>query len=39
MKFVKMFCSIYTTIVLLAIYAILCATATGTYFFLDREIK
>ena len=25
MKFVKMFCSIYTTIVLLAIYAILCA--------------
>ncbi len=28
MKFVKMFCSIYTTIVLLAIYAILCAAAT-----------
>ncbi len=28
MKFVKMFCSIYTTIVLLAVYAILCAAAT-----------
>ena len=28
MKLVKMFCSIYTTIVLLAIYAILCAAAT-----------
>lgn len=28
MKFIKMFCSIYTTIVLLAIYAILCAAAT-----------
>lgn len=28
MKFVKMFCSIYTTIVLLVVYAILCAAAT-----------
>lgn len=28
MKLVKMFCSIYTTIVLLAVYAILCAAAT-----------
>ena len=28
MKFIKMFCSIYTTIVLLAVYAILCAVAT-----------
>lgn len=28
MKFVKIFCSIYTTIVLLAIYGVLCAVAT-----------
>lgn len=28
MKFIKIFCSIYTTIVLLAIYAVLCAVAT-----------
>ena len=28
MKFIKIFCSIYTTIVLLAIYGVLCAVAT-----------
>ena len=35
MKFIKIFCSIYTTIVLLAIYGVLCAVAT----FIEADVS